>query len=282
MAGRRGGRTQPRRSEHARPRRRRFGARAVALDAVAATRDLVIIATPDAAIEEVAAALAPTVRARRARHPPVRRARPRRARRRCRPASARSTRCRRCPRPRRAASGSPARGARSPVTRRSRRWPSRSSCTRSSSMTTTGPATTPRRASPRTTSSRCSTRSTRGGTDPARGATSRWSAPSVENVAALGPAAALTGPVARGDVETVREPPRRARRRPSARRTASSPAGAHQLRSDGPIPSSTRCSGDRHRTGGDAARALRAGAARPGRPWASCRRWATSTTVTAR
>ena len=68
-------------------------------------------------------------------------------------------------------------------------------------------------ASPRTTSSRSSARSSgwRARSACRSRPTWTWRAGTLDNVAALGPAAALTGPVARGDWATVAPPPRGAR-----------------------------------------------------------------------
>ena len=101
----------------------------------------------------------------------------------------------------------------------------------------------------------------------------------VENVTALGPAAALTGPVARGDVETVRRHldvlagPDRDAYRDLARLAQQLPAVT--------TPPSTRCSDDRRRAGGGAARVSATKRGAPAGRSAWCRRWATSTRGTA-
>ena len=171
---------------------------------------LVIVATPDRAIEGAAARDRAVARARRARDPPRRLVGCRRVRRDARAPARRAgrrarTRCRRS-RPRRSgSSGCRARGPRWPATRRRPSSRRHSGCTPSRSPTATAPSTTRPRSSPPTTSSRCSVRSSgsraravfRSRPSP------RSSRSSVANAFGVGPARALTGPVARGDLATV-------------------------------------------------------------------------------
>ena len=137
-------------------------------------------------------------------------------------------------------------------------------------------ATTPPPSSPRTTSSRCSARSSG---SPPRSAcrstpTSTWRGARSTTSPRSGPAAALTGPVRRGDWATVE---RHLAALPDDERAAYE-AGGELCRRLLPCEPCT----DAHdgRCGPPSAHALAAaaGAARSG----SCRPWATSTTVTAR
>ena len=204
LAGGRGRRPSAGRGRARGPRPQRFGAPAVAVEDAARDADLVIVATPDAAIESVAAQLAPGAsRPTRSSSTSRARAGSRRSRR-CRAASARCTRCRRFPTVEAglsrlpgswcAIAGDPAgRGAR----RAARAAAGRGRRRRS------GPLPRRGRASPRTISSRCSARSSACHRCRSR-PSCRWCGPRVDNVADLGAAAALTGPVSRGDVETVR------------------------------------------------------------------------------
>ena len=117
------------------------------------------------------------------------------------------TRSSRCPTRSAARSGSSAPGSGSPRTaiRWWPRWWPASGAASCTSPRRSGSATTPRRSSRRTTSSRCSGRPNGWPAASARrsrpSSTSR--AGSLADVAALGPRAALTGPVRRGDTATV-------------------------------------------------------------------------------
>ena len=183
--------------------------------------------------------------ARRARHPPVRRARARRARRgavprRCAAPAADASR-----RSRPAWPASPARGARSPATRRSRCSPSSSSSARSRSPTRTGPATTRPRASPSNHLVALLDQVRAGRAGAARGVPPAGPGHGRQRRRRSAPRPRSPGPVARGDVETVRAPPRRApgrraRRVPRAR----APARCELVRAARPR-ARRRCCGDR-------------------------------------
>ena len=105
-----------------------------------------------------------------------------------------------------------------------------------------------------------------------------------------GPDAALTGPVARGDVDTVRAPPRRAARPTSRRRTERSPNRRCRLAGrDDPAFAPPRCEAATSRRDQSAPRRIAEvrppcddARARLAAPSASCRRWASSTKGTAR
>ena len=180
----------------------------------------------------------PALRAGRARGAPLRRVRARRARQAARARgptsrSARCTRCSRCRRPRSASPGSRARGARSTARRRSSGSRCRSACGRSGSPTTD-------RAAYHAAATIASNHlvallgqvervADAAGVPPEALAPARPRDASTTSTT-LGPAAALTGPVARGDVDTVAAPPRRAARRRAARRTARWPREALRAR----------------------------------------------------
>ena len=224
--------------------------------------ELVLLCVPDRAIAEVA-------RARRAR--PVGRARQRRdaarrARRRTRGGSA-CTRCRRS-RARAAPSSStaPSRPSRPRRTRRARSGtgsPGRSASSRSRSPTASAPPTTPAPRSPRTTSSRSGARPVRCST--AAGAPPEALDPLMRRTIENG--FELTGPIARGDWETVDAHLAAIRaERPGAR------AAVRRARRDDEGAPVRTVREDRRA----APRARESGPARSG----SCRRWARSTPAT--
>ena len=205
--------------------RRRLGAPTSLVSEVGRNAELVIVATPDRAIEHAAADRGGVARSRRAGHPPRRVARARRVRAisnssgpMC--ASARCTRCSRSRPPRSASNGCRARGPRS-------RAITMSVNSRAISGLHPVPARRQRtRALPRrrgrgarTTSSRCSARSSG---SPRRAVcrslrSRRSSRRRSTTRSRLGPASALTGPVERGDLVDRRGAPRGARSRRTRR-----------------------------------------------------------------
>ena len=192
-AGRRAGTTVARR---ARPPRRPRGAPPGGVD-------VLVIATPDDAVAAVAAAVRPIPRCASSCTWPPRSASTSSG---PMPGGRRCTRSCRCP-PRRSAPRRLRRGQRSrwPATRWPRRWRGRSAAGPSRSPTPTAPPTTRPPASPPTTWWRCSARSSASPRRPGSGSTRSWTcrAPRIDDVARLGPAAALTGPAARGDWATL-------------------------------------------------------------------------------
>ncbi len=181
----------------------RFGAPAVAVADAGADADLVIVATPDAAIDGAAAELAASVRPDALGHPPVGRGVDSTCSAAVRSRAARCTRSRPSRPSKPVGPAWPGPGVRSPATRRPGCSPSSSSSRRRRSTMRTGSATTRPRASRPTIWSRCSTRCAGSRRSRSR-RTSRWCAPRSRTWTSWDPRPRSTGPVARGDAETVR------------------------------------------------------------------------------
>ena len=205
-----GGRSGGRLAERARGGRAPGRAARARSPRSARAADVVIVATPDAAIANAGAALAPGLRRGRARCCTSRVRAPSPSSTSCGSSaptsrSARCTHCSRSRRPRSASLGFRARGARSTATPMSTGSQCRSACARSGSTTLGAPRTTRPRPSRPTISSRSMGQVARladaAGVPPA--ALLPLVRSTLDNVEAHGPASALTGPIQRGDVDTV-------------------------------------------------------------------------------